>query len=80
MTGASAACRSSSLTASSTVFFTVSVSLRSARSAIHLSRFSGASARRAISSIAVGAPCFFTALIATEQPFALSSRKPIIVS
>jgi len=36
--------------------------------------------RSASRSTAVGAPCFFGDLIATERPVAVSRRKPIIVS
>ena len=80
ITGSSAACRSSTVVAAATAFLTVSVSFRSARSWSHFSRLSAGSASSASRSTAVGAPCFFCALIATERPVAVSSRKPIIVS
>ena len=68
------------MAASLTALLTLSVSLRSVRSWIHFARFAEASASSASRSTAVGAPCFFCALIATERPVAVSSRKPIIVS
>ena len=46
----------------------------------HFARLAAGSPSSVSRSTAVGAPCFFWALIATERPVAVSSRKPIIVS
>ena len=59
---------------------TVSVSVRSVRSRSHCARRPPGSPASASRSTAVGAPCFFWALIATDRPVAVSSRNPIIVS